>query len=294
MWWYANSYHNSYINHYSYWFVLLLLDQLHQSFQFLLDSCLEGILSTFGFKSDNFHTYEKWMKQWSKYIYMLLNERYIFFQFQRISSKNKYLIVNNYNTSLRNIHNIYIIFHTIWIANKRYTSADNQKKIPNVTCAHPSKNVNKKTKLRNLPFKEEYFVFTMAFISICVVFFPVVHCNTCWWLASSVTKRVALWSQPYVVSFRKTPKIMFWYANKYIVFGIVFNNSPLYLTWSRNYLPFRSTWVLPRFLVGFVLLDLWFYVYVCPFVYFLLAIVLSARLRYKDSDYPFGIFKLFI
>ena len=54
----------------------------------------------------------------------------------------------------------------------------------------------------------------------------------------------------------------------------------------------------PRFLVGFVLRDLQFYVYVtvllifvCPFVRFLLAIVLSV-LRYTDYDYPFGIFKL--
>jgi len=29
---------------------------------------------------------------------------------------------------------------------------------------------------------------------------------------------------------------------------------------------------------------------VCPFVIFLLAIVLSVRLRHKDSDCPFGIF----
>ena len=40
--------------------------------------------------------------------------------------------------------------------------------------------------------------------------------------------------------------------------------------------------------------------YVCfvdrclSFVYFLLAIVLSVLLRYTDSDYPFGIFKLFL
>ena len=33
--------------------------------------------------------------------------------------------------------------------------------------------------------------------------------------------------------------------------------------------------------------------FVCPFVIFLLAIVLSVLLRYTDSDYPFGIFKLF-
>ena len=53
-----------------------------------------------------------------------------------------------------------------------------------------------------------------------------------------------------------------------------------------------------RFLVGFVLLDLQSYVYVLqtvvyPFVLFLLAIVLSVLFRYTDSDYPFGIFKLF-
>jgi hypothetical protein len=51
--------------------------------------------------------------------------------------------------------------------------------------------------------------------------------------------------------------------------------------------------------VGFVLLDLYFYMYVlqifvCPFVLFLLAIILSVLLRYTDSDYPFGIFKLFL
>jgi hypothetical protein len=40
--------------------------------------------------------------------------------------------------------------------------------------------------------------------------------------------------------------------------------------------------------------------YVCfvdrcfPFALFLLAIVLSVLLRYTDSDYPFGIFKLFL
>jgi len=45
----------------------------------------------------------------------------------------------------------------------------------------------------------------------------------------------------------------------------------------------------------FVLLDLWFYVIVVyPFVYFPLAIVLSVLLQYTDSDYPFGIFKLFL
>ena len=32
----------------------------------------------------------------------------------------------------------------------------------------------------------------------------------------------------------------------------------------------------------------------CPFVLFLLANVLSVLHRYMDSDYPFGIFKLFL
>ena len=53
----------------------------------------------------------------------------------------------------------------------------------------------------------------------------------------------------------------------------------------------------PPVLVGFVLLDLMCYVYVlvivvCPFVLFLLAIVLSVVLRYTDSDYTFDIFNL--
>ena len=48
---------------------------------------------------------------------------------------------------------------------------------------------------------------------------------------------------------------------------------------------FRSTQVHPRLLVGFVLFDLSFllsvlYIVVCPFVPFLLAIVLSVRLRF--------------
>ena len=55
----------------------------------------------------------------------------------------------------------------------------------------------------------------------------------------------------------------------------------------------------PPFLVGFLLLNLLFYMYVlsivvCPFVVFLLAIVLSVLLRYTVSDCPFGIYKLFL
>jgi hypothetical protein len=37
-----------------------------------------------------------------------------------------------------------------------------------------------------------------------------------------------------------------------------------------------------------------FLIVVCPFVLFLLSIVLSIFLRYTDSDCPFGIFKLFL
>jgi len=33
---------------------------------------------------------------------------------------------------------------------------------------------------------------------------------------------------------------------------------------------------------------------ICPFVLFLFAIVLSVLLRFTDSDYAFGIFKLFL
>jgi len=51
--------------------------------------------------------------------------------------------------------------------------------------------------------------------------------------------------------------------------------------------------------MGFVLLNFLFYMYVlsiivCPFVLFLLAIVLSVLIRYTYSDYPFCIFKLFL
>jgi hypothetical protein len=68
--------------------------------------------------------------------------------------------------------------------------------------------------------------------------------------------------------------------------------------WSRNCLLFQGTWA-PRFLEWFVLLDLKFYVYallivVCSLVLLLLVIVLSVLLRCRDSNYPFGIFKVFL
>ena len=57
----------------------------------------------------------------------------------------------------------------------------------------------------------------------------------------------------------------------------------------------------PEFTPGFQwgsCYSIQFYLYVlfivvCPFVLFLLAIVLSVLLQYTVSDYPFGIFKLF-
>ena len=36
------------------------------------------------------------------------------------------------------------------------------------------------------------------------------------------------------------------------------------------------------------------YIVACPFVLFRLAIVLTVLPRFTDSDYPFGIFKLFL
>jgi hypothetical protein len=55
----------------------------------------------------------------------------------------------------------------------------------------------------------------------------------------------------------------------------------------------------PVFLLGFVLIDLSFYLYVlrivdCPFILFLLVIVLSVLLLFTDSDYPFRIVKPFL
>jgi len=56
----------------------------------------------------------------------------------------------------------------------------------------------------------------------------------------------------------------------------------------------------PRILVGFVLLDLFsflcnvLYIFVCPIVFFLLAIALSVLLQLMASDDTFVIFKLFV
>ena len=70
------------------------------------------------------------------------------------------------------------------------------------------------------------------------------------------------------------------------------------LTVEQELLTLPQRLISSPFLVGFVLLDLWFCMHVllivfCPFVLFLLVIVLSVFLPYTDSDYPFGIFKLF-
>ena len=60
-------------------------------------------------------------------------------------------------------------------------------------------------------------------------------------------------------------------------------------------LPFRSTWVNPMFWSGSCCSISSFICIFCRplFVLFLLAIVLSVFLRYTNSGYPFGIFKLF-
>ena len=49
-----------------------------------------------------------------------------------------------------------------------------------------------------------------------------------------------------------------------------------------------------EFTRSLVLCVCFFFIVVCPFVLFLLAIVLSVLLRFTGSDYPFGIFKLFL
>ena len=52
---------------------------------------------------------------------------------------------------------------------------------------------------------------------------------------------------------------------------------------------------IPDFLVGiFSFMCSVLYTFVCPFVLFHLAIVLSVLLRFAVSDYPFGVFKLFL
>jgi hypothetical protein len=48
----------------------------------------------------------------------------------------------------------------------------------------------------------------------------------------------------------------------------------------------KTLGILVEFLIG--------HLRVYPFVLFLLAIVLSVLLRFTDSDYPIGIFKLFL
>ena len=47
-------------------------------------------------------------------------------------------------------------------------------------------------------------------------------------------------------------------------------------------------------LILFMLKEINTFIVVCPFVIFLLAIMLSVLIRNTDSDYPYGIFKLFL
>jgi hypothetical protein len=71
----------------------------------------------------------------------------------------------------------------------------------------------------------------------------------------------------------------------------VSNNNTLY---SLRLYNLNSSFVEPslytRLVDGFICM---FFIVVCPFVLFLLSIVLSILLRYTDSDCPFGVFKLF-
>ena len=73
-----------------------------------------------------------------------------------------------------------------------------------------------------------------------------------------------------------------------------------YHQWSMNCLPFLSTWVHLRFSWGSCYSILSFLctilqIVVCPFVLFLFAILLCVFfIDIQDSNYPFGIFKLFL
>jgi hypothetical protein len=65
--------------------------------------------------------------------------------------------------------------------------------------------------------------------------------------------------------------------------------------------PFRGTWAHIRFLVVFlfVLLDLFFYVVFCrslsvPLFFVFCILFFVVLLLFTDSDFPFGIFKLFL
>ena len=78
----------------------------------------------------------------------------------------------------------------------------------------------------------------------------------------------------------------------------LFRHVSPYTCYDTDY-SFLNTLVHSQFLVWVVLLNLQFYVYVlqivlCPFVLFGFTIVLSILLQLTDSDYPFGIFKLFL
>ena len=61
-----------------------------------------------------------------------------------------------------------------------------------------------------------------------------------------------------------------------------------YPSWAPEFTPIFSGVRVTRSLVLCVCLSF------CSFVLFLLAIVLSVLLEFMDSDYPFGIFKLFL
>jgi hypothetical protein len=79
-----------------------------------------------------------------------------------------------------------------------------------------------------------------------------------------------------------------------VIFVYQFKFTKCYL-WSRNWLPSLSTRVHPQFLVGFMLLDLLFSVscFIDRFLSFF-SFGHCDVLRFTDSNYPFGIFKLFL
>ena len=82
----------------------------------------------------------------------------------------------------------------------------------------------------------------------------------------------------------------------FLVWSVRTTINSFYIQFNVLWLPFRSTWVHPRFLVGSCYSIFSFMFCRSLFVllyFFLLAIVLSV-LRYTDFDCPFGIFKPFL
>jgi hypothetical protein len=93
---------------------------------------------------------------------------------------------------------------------------------------------------------------------------------------------------------RKYTQGVIWYLlfTSFFLNHLTLNYFWLYLWVNSTCLPFRSTWVHPGFHWVRVARSLVLLVVVSPFVFFLLAIMLSVLPRLTATDYPFGILDL--